>query len=204
MSIKHKPCLVLNADYTPISIIDWRSAIHWYFKIQEQKYPVIDIIEFYKNDGIKGCNTIYQVPAIIRVNKYIKSNKNIVKFSRKNLFLRDNYTCQYCKQRFAMNKLTYDHVIPKSKWSNTESPTSWNNIVTACHICNRRKADKTPQQANMKLLPHPQQPKFSFKYLHWYESLLNIGYVQEWAMYIPKELKYEDKYVRVQHKAPQY
>lgn len=195
MRIKHKPCLVLNLDYSPISIIDWKTAINWSFKIKDQKQPMIDIIKFYNNDSIQGCNKLYKIPCVIKVNKFIKYTNRQIKFSRKNLFLRDNYTCQYCGKQFNVNKLTYDHVIPKSKWQNKSSPTCWINIVTACTWCNRQKADKTPHQANMSLLLEPKQPKFNCKYLPWYQALATIEYIPEWTMFIPKELQYESKYI---------
>jgi 5-methylcytosine-specific restriction endonuclease McrA len=195
MKTKHKPCLVLNLDYSPISIIDWKTAISWSFKIQGQKQPMIDIVQFYQNERVQGCSKLYQIPSIIKINKFIKHQNHNVKFSRKNLFLRDNYTCQYCGKQYHINKLTYDHVIPKSKWKQPNSPTSWGNIVTACHICNRQKADRTPNQANMSLLLEPRQPKFNFKYLPWYQILSNIEYIPEWTIFMPKELQYESKYI---------
>ena len=197
MSMNHKPCLVLNVDYTPISIVDWKTAINWSFKVNNQKKPIVDIVQIYAKDKILGCGKSYDIPCIIKINRFIKGYSGSVKFTRKNLFLRDSYTCQYCGKKYNSNKLTYDHVIPKSKWKHHSSPTCWNNIVTACSICNRKKADKTPAQANMKLLLEPIQPKFSFKYLPWYEVLTNIEYIPEWTLFIPKELRYESKYIGV-------
>ena len=88
MKIKHKPCLVLNLDYSPVSIIDWRVAINWYFKTFQQKNPAIDIVQYYQNDKIVGCAKLYSIPSIIKLNSYIKAYKNSVKFTRKNLFQR--------------------------------------------------------------------------------------------------------------------
>jgi len=197
--INHKPCLVLNLDYTPITIIDWKTSINWKFRVQKHHNPVIDIVQHYNDDYIQGPNYAYEIPCVIKVNKFIKAHKQLVKFSRKNLFLRDNYTCQYCGEMCPINKLTYDHVIPKSKWSSKYSPTSWENIVTACYMCNRKKGDRTPQQANMKLLLEPNRPKFNLKYLPWYQVLANIEYIPEWSVFIPKEINYESKHIRIQH-----
>lgn len=187
MKTKHKPCLVLNLDYTPISIIDWRIAITWYFKTLNKKRPVVDIIQYYSNESIIGCSKAYSIPSIIKLNNYVKSNRHSVKFSRKNLFLRDNNTCQYCGKKYLPHKLTYDHVIPKSKWNSNKSATSWENIVTACNFCNRKKGDKTPEQANMKLLSIPRKPSFSYKFLPWYDTMTNIGYISEWSDFLPTE-----------------
>ena len=104
-----------------------------------------EIIDFYKNDYIIGTNNKrFPIPAVAKTAKYFRINNHTVKFSRKNLFVRDNYTCQYCDTIFNGNDLTYDHVIPKSAWkSNIGSPTCWTNIVTACVNCNRKKGNRT-------------------------------------------------------------
>lgn len=193
MNVKHKPCLVLNLDYTPISIIDWKTAINWCFKASCQKKPVIDIVSYYKQDKIRGCSKLYDIPSIIKINMYVNINRHKVKFSRKNLFLRDNNTCQYCGKQCNIQKLTYDHVIPKSKWGLAKSATSWDNIVTACNLCNRKKADKTPEQANMRLLSRPKQPSFSYKFLPWYQIVSTIGYVSEWSDFLPVEYQNENR-----------
>lgn len=193
MKIKHKPCLVLNLDYSPISIIDWRVAMNWYFKTFQQKNPAIDIIQYYQNDKVVGCAKLYLIPSIIKLNTYIKAYKNNIKFTRKNLFLRDNNTCQYCGKKSVPQKLTYDHVIPKSKWNSYKSATSWENIVTACNICNRKKGNKTPEQANMKLLSKPIRPTFNYRFLPWYQTMTNIGYISEWSDFLPVECKNENR-----------
>ena len=74
---------------------------------------------------------------------------------RKQVYKRDNFTCQYCNNKFPTTKLTYDHVIPKSLWTLNTSPTCWTNIVTACIQCNFKKSNKTPTQADMPLQKEP-------------------------------------------------
>ena len=131
MRIQNSKCLVLNADYSPLGIIGWQKALVWSVKYDQGSAMSIDIIDFYKNDWIIGAAfKKYSIPAVIKTNKYFKLHNQTVNFSRKNLFIRDNYTCQYCHQKKEINKLTYDHVIPKSKWKHTNSsPTCWTNIV---------------------------------------------------------------------------
>lgn len=182
----HKPCLLLNLDYTPVTIIDWRKSICWYFKVQQQRNPIVDILAYHE-DYIKGLNQMYPVPAVIKSNIYIKTYRKHVKFSRKNLFLRDNNTCQYCGNKYHYNKLTYDHVIPKSKWKLESSPTCWQNIVTACYKCNRKKGNKTPEEAGMDLLNHPQVPQYNHKYLPWFGVLSNIEYSSAWKDFLHKD-----------------
>lgn len=96
-----------------------------------------------------------QIPRIIRLLTYDRVPTNTVKFSRKNIFLRDDYRCQYCGRRHSSSSLSLDHVMPRSRGGET----SWVNIVTACVKCNVRKGGRTPREANMKLLSQPKRPK---------------------------------------------
>jgi hypothetical protein len=188
MKIQNSKCLVLNADYTPLGIINWQRALVWSLEYGQSSKMSIDIIDFYKDDWIIGAsNKKYAIPAVAKTNKYYKLHQQSVNFSRKNLFIRDNYTCQYCYQKKEIHKLTYDHVIPKSKWKYENSPTCWTNIVTACVDCNRKKGNKTPAQANMVLKTPPYQPAKNLKYLPVVGLLINIrsDIPSEWHPYLP-------------------
>jgi len=185
----HKECLVLNADYTPLSIVCWQKAITWYFRFQNEPKYAIEIIDFYSNDHIKGINKTFPIPAIAKTVKYFKINQQELNFSRKNIFLRDDHRCQYCGNKFDYNLLTYDHVIPKSKCNyNNGSPTVWTNIVTSCIECNRKKGNKTPKEAGMPLVSLPFKPNKNSKYLPISYKLRNIRYEipVEWSPYLPK------------------
>lgn len=188
METNHRKCLVLNADYNPLSIIEWEKALTWHIKyINNPKYG-IEILDFYKNDYISGVNNKkYPIPCIAKTKRFFKINNQSVNFSRKNIYIRDNYTCQYCNQQYENNLLTYDHVIPKSKWSSESSPTSWTNIVTACVYCNRKKGNRTPKQANMPLTKLPIKPNKNIKYLPISTHLLKIKHQipEEWIVYLP-------------------
>lgn len=194
MRIQNSKCLVLNADYSPLGIIGWQRALVWSLKYEVNSPMSIDIIDFYKNDWIVGTNNKkHPIPAVVKTTKYYKLHQQRVNFSRKNLFIRDNYTCQYCHEKKDINKLTYDHVIPKSKWTNyNSSPTCWTNIVTACVECNRRKGNRTPTQANMSLKVLPYQPSKNFKYLPILTLLINIrsDIPSEWKPYLPESYLY--------------
>lgn len=189
MKTENSRCLVLNSDYTPLTIISWKRALIWSIK-HEYDYNIgVEIIDFYKNDYILGGNNKkFPIPAVVKTPKYYRIHTQNVNFSRKNIFIRDNYTCQYCNEKKEYNKLTYDHVIPKSLWKNKGgSATCWTNIVTACVECNRKKGNKTPKQANMPLKNLPIMPQKSYKYLpitHW---LLKIrdDIPAEWKCYLP-------------------
>jgi len=189
MKAKNSKCLILNSDYTPLSVIDWQKALIWYIKYQYHSEIGIEIIDFYKDDFINGVNKKYPIPAVIKTTKYFRLNNKRVNFSRKNLFIRDGYTCQYCGQKPDIKYLTYDHVIPKSLWSHDKgSPTTWTNIVTACVSCNRKKGNKTPKQAMMKLHTLPIAPNKSAKYLPITDFLLTIrsDIPDEWKFYLPE------------------
>lgn len=187
-SDSHKLCLLLNCDFSPLSIISWKKALLWTFKYEENHKYSIDIIDFYKDDFILGTNKKYPVPAIAKTNKFFRLNKHHIVFSKRNIFIRDNFTCQYCNTILTINELTYDHVIPKSKWDAAKgSPTCWTNIVTACVNCNRKKGNKTPKQAGMNLINFPIEPTKSIKYLPVIQFLYKIRneIPSEWKNYLP-------------------
>lgn len=189
MENNHKHCLVLNADYSPLGIVHWKKAVVWSFKYESQDTYGIEIIDFYSDDYIRCVNNKRMaIPSIIKTTKYFKIFNQPVNFSRKNLFIRDNYTCQYCGEQKNICDLTYDHVIPKSilKYKDNISPTTWTNIVTACRICNTKKGNRTPQQAKMPLKNQPYIPNKSAKYLPVTDLLIKIDkeIPREWFVYL--------------------
>lgn len=189
MKSQNNKCLLLNADYMPLSIIDWKKALTWLVRYENNNKYGIDIVDFYKNDYINGVNNKkYPIPAVARTKRFFQIKNSSVIFSRKNIFLRDQYTCQYCNQIFENKQLTYDHVIPKSKWNyDYGSPTIWTNIVTACVDCNRKKGNRTPKQANMSLFNLPIKPAKTPRYLPIAHQLRKIKDTipEEWLLYLP-------------------
>jgi hypothetical protein len=188
--ISHKKCLLLNSDYTPLHIIGWKKALMWSIRYSDNNKFGIEIIDFYKNDYICGINDKkYTIPAVAKTQKYFGLHNQRVNFSRRNILIRDDYTCQYCGLQKNINDLTHDHVIPKSVWSNKLfSPTNWTNIVTACVGCNRKKGNRTPKQSNMPLKNLPIAPYKTSKYLP-LSGILNIikqDIPSEWLLYLPK------------------
>lgn len=190
MKAHNNKCLVLNADYSLLRIVDQRKAMSWYLKYSDTDYGV-EIIDFY-DDFIMGTNgRVYPVPAVAKIKKYFKMTNFNVSFSKKNIFIRDEYTCQYCGLRKSLNELTYDHVIPKSKWKKEYGcATSWTNITTACIGCNRKKGGRTPQQANMPILSTPHKPTKNSKYLPvmFHLSRIEREVPKEWKVYIPENI----------------
>ena len=104
---------------------------------------------------IQAVNFELRVPRIVRLNRFDKMPMQTVRFNRKNLFARDDHTCQYCGKSEPAHKLSLDHVVPRSHGG----PTTWENIVCCCLRCNSRKGGRTPKQARMKLLSAPRKPR---------------------------------------------
>ena len=180
MKSNHKKCLLLNVDYSPISIISWKRAMVWHFKYEANNNYGIEIIDFYKNDHINGThNKKFPIPAVTKTKRYFKVHSDNIVFSRKNIFTRDEWRCQYCGKKYEHKYLTYDHIIPKSKWRLSTSPTNWTNIITACVSCNNKKGNRTPKEANMPLLSIPQKPEKRLRYLPIYEYLATIDKIPE-------------------------
>lgn len=190
---KHLGCLLLNADYTPMGIISWKKAIVW--SLNNDITKKIEIIDFYNNDFIQCSNKKVPVPSVARTIKYFRFREEKAVFSRRNIFLRDNYTCQYCGIQFAETELTYDHIIPKSVFkrnNQTLSATTWTNITTACLKCNRKKGNRTPKEANMELLSLPTMPQQNNRYLSMihYLSKIRQKIPDNWIIYMPQSHSY--------------
>lgn len=139
--------LVLSQSYEPIKIVSWQRAITLFF------LGKVEVIEEYDRD-IKTTALAIKIPSIVRLLKAFRRHKKPTKFSRINIYGRDNYRCQYCGGKKPITDLSYDHVVPKAQGGKT----TWTNIVTACEECNRKKANRTPAQAGMRLLEVPVQP----------------------------------------------
>ena len=130
-----------------IQIISWRRTVTL---LALAKVEVVDEYE----TQIHAVSMTMQVPSIVRLRKSFPRRQKAVKFSRVNIYARDGYRCQYCGDKCTTDELTYDHVIPRTKGG----LTNWENIVSACYLCNRDKANRTPNEAHMKLLSTPVRP----------------------------------------------
>jgi 5-methylcytosine-specific restriction endonuclease McrA len=141
--------LLLNQGFEPIKVISWQRAISLLF------LGKVEVLEEYDHN-VHSVNLIIKVPAVVRLLRAFRRHARPVKFSRVNIYARDNYKCQYCGKKASISDLTYDHVVPRSQGGLTE----WTNIVTCCYLCNRKKGGRTPQEAGMRLLAHPTQPNW--------------------------------------------
>lgn len=185
-------CLLLNSDYSPLKILSWKQAMVLEFRHKDNTNSPIEILCYHENDSVCGTNDrLFLIPSVIKLNRYFNIYKRHITFSRKNLFIRDNFLCQYCGKHFPNNQLTYDHVVPKSRYKpNYRVSTNWTNIVTSCRSCNSKKGNKTPQEAGMNLIKNPYAPTYDLKYLSWHTDLLTIGIdnpsYEHWKPFIGK------------------
>jgi 5-methylcytosine-specific restriction endonuclease McrA len=138
--------LVLNATYEPVNVCTVRRAVVLLLK---EKAEVIERAD----RELHSANTTMARPAVIRLVTYVRIPRDTHrrKITRRAVFARDNWTCQYCGAR---SQLTVDHVVPRSKGG----PSTWDNIVASCAPCNRRKGDALPRQAGMRLHRQPRTP----------------------------------------------
>jgi 5-methylcytosine-specific restriction endonuclease McrA len=186
MKAPHRKALVLNADYIPMHLVEWQRAMVLSLKNQSDPMDGYEVIEYYKNDFILATNhKRYPLPAVVRTPKYIKRHRHKVPFSRKNVFIRDRCTCCYCGTQYPPADLTYDHVVPRYEWKKKKyngTPTKWENIVTSCYPCNRKKSNKTLKESGVSLLRKPIEPNthgFILGLAPWHRM------PQEWIQYLP-------------------
>lgn len=107
------------------------------------------------DDTVGLVGRIIRVPRVVLLSAYDRFPKRSVRFSRLNIMLRDRHTCQYCGRKFPRQKLNIDHIIPRSRGGRTE----WDNVVTSCHACNRKKGGRFAHEAGIKLLRAPVKPR---------------------------------------------
>ena len=169
--------LILSQSYFPLGRTTWQSAFSMVFTGRAE------VVEEYGDREIRSASATYKMPSIIRFLSKASSvirNRGL-KFNRRNVFYRDKGVCQYCEEKVREDCFTLDHVVPKS----LGGKTSWENIVTACAKCNYRKANRTPEQAGMRLPKNPSCPKTptarSFWYMPWYDHMPD-----SWKLYLKR------------------
>jgi len=162
-------CILLNGDYTFLCLIDLRRAMKL---ILAEKVKVLK----YSDNVIKSVENVFKIPAVLVLIKVVRSiYRNRVPFNRKNLMIRDRFTCAYCGK--SNKSLTIDHVIPRSRGGKS----GFDNCVACCKECNHKKEDKTPGEAGMYLKKRPYQPTISefirirLEQSGIYEFLVDIG-----------------------------
>ncbi len=161
------PVLVLNQNYEPLNICTVRRAVLLVYK------GTAELLENGHGD-LRTVSSTIPMPSVIRLMHMVKRAISRRRLSRKEVFSRDRYTCQYCGRE--SKSLTLDHVIPRHR----EGPHVWENVTSACILCNHRKAGRTPTEAGMKLLTEPKAPRPNPYYIFQYRTILD-----EWRKFIP-------------------
>lgn len=190
--LAYRKVLVLNKSWSPIGIIPLEKALSKVFACYKDGTPkakIIDPINDFasltwddwsklrpKNDEplIQAVNANYRIPEVIQFIRYDKVPMQKVYYNRTNIYARDGNTCQYCKKKKPQKELSLDHVVPKCQGG----LTTWENIVVCCLKCNSRKAGRTPEQANMKLMREPKKPLFNY--------FDNQTFVKSWEQFLGK------------------
>lgn len=142
--------LVLDVGMRPLRVQPWQRAICDLF------LGKVEVVEYSRDRTIQGVARAWPLPSVVRVVRHFNRERIRVRFSRLNIYARDNFTCQYCGSRFPSEDLTFDHVAPRSRGGTT----AWENIVTCCIPCNRQKADRSPTEAGMRLRARPRKPAY--------------------------------------------
>lgn len=191
--------LKLNADYSPIQVVAWESAVEL---VLAEKASVIEAVP---GRFVRSERLVLPWPSVIALRRY-KTVKARAKFCGRNVILRDGGRCSYCgvaprraDGTIDRTDLTLDHVVPRAqarhgavflpwsrKWANL---SSWENATTACRSCNSWKADRTPDQAGMRLLVLPRIPTHADVLRM---SLARAHTPPSWAPYLPPALLVRD------------
>ena len=159
--------LILNQDYSALNECTVETA---FLLVWLQKAELVTEAE---KASLRTIRARYPMPSIIRLNNYVNlPYRSGVVLNRQNVFKRDGYQCQYCG---SLKDLTLDHVLPSSRGGKT----SWDNLITACKLCNSRKGDLTPEEAEMPLRSKPFKPSFVMFLRDFHGQIAD-----EWKLYL--------------------
>ena len=158
--------LVLNQDYSPISICSIERAFVLVFREK------VEMVQTFNGSQFHTVNQSFPIPAVIKLQRYVNIPFKSVELTRNNVFRRDEFKCQYC---FSEKELTLGHLIPRSKGGRS----TWKNLVTACKTCNSIKGDEAPEQAGLELHREPFRPS----YLMYLRDFSGHGY-DEWQPFL--------------------
>lgn len=159
--------LILNQNYEPLNVCGVRRAL---LLVLGQKAQALELGE----GECRSVSETFAIPSVIRLLYMVKRPLFTRRLSRREVFWRDQFTCQYCGKQ--TRELTLDHVVPRV----LNGPHTWENVVAACVPCNHRKAGRTPAQARMRLQRDPLPPKAN-PYYH----LMHRPLPDEWSVYLP-------------------
>lgn len=164
--------LLLNAGFEPLRVVTWQRAFALIFQGK------VEILEEY-TAAVRTVTREFRIPAVIRMRSWVnlKRATPVVRFSRANVYARDEFLCQYCYKRYSEKELTLDHIIPVVKGGKK----TWENIVTACIRCNQRKGHRTLEDIGFQLFKKPKRPSWVPGTLH---ALRSKSSHQLWEPYL--------------------
>ncbi|HUI27487.1 MAG TPA: HNH endonuclease [Candidatus Kryptonia bacterium] len=178
--------LVLNRSFLPIQITSVRRAFSLLYQgvaeAVNAQYQTFDFDSWSElsisvhDDTIGLVNRVIRVPRVILLVAYDRLPRRQVRFSRFNIYARDRNTCQYCGHQFSRAELNLDHVVPRSQGGTSR----WENVVCSCHVCNRRKGGRTPEQAGMRLLHSPRRPEWT----PFMMQTFSLRHYEEWGPFL--------------------
>jgi len=164
-NVLQRPTLVLNRNWQPVNVATVARALVLLWNesarvVDPQDYQTFSWEDWSKlrpqhgEAFVQAIRFRVRAPEVITLTEYDRLPSAAVTFSRRNIFKRDRYVCQYCGSQPGSEELTIDHVVPRAQ----EGDSRWENCVLSCVDCNHRKADRTPQQAGMRLRKQPVRP----------------------------------------------
>lgn len=162
--------LVLNQNYEPLNVCNVRRAL---VLVIGGKAEVLEA----RPRPLASVSSEFIAPSVIRLVYLIRRPRPRVKLTRREIFIRDNYTCQYCQRQ--VSDLTIDHVIPRSRGG----LHVWDNVVSACKACNHRKGGKSIAEARMALHNQPHEPRAGVYYT--IERRLDTSSHDDWQKFLP-------------------
>jgi len=183
--VLERPTLVLNRNWQPVSVATVARALGMLWNetarvVDPCDYQLYSWEDWSKLEPtadepfIQGVSLKLRAPEVVSLLDYDKVPTSVVTFSRRNIFKRDHYTCQYCGTQPGNDELTIDHVLPRSRGG----VSSWENCVLACYECNSRKADRTPTEARLKLRKTPGRPDWKPLYAS------NHVRIESWSRFV--------------------
>jgi 5-methylcytosine-specific restriction endonuclease McrA len=165
MDVLERSTLVLNRHWQPVHVTTvvrslvmlWNDSAR---VVEPEEYRIYTWPEWAELEAspddpcIRTARGRLRAPEVINLTRYDRMPATAVAFSRRNVAKRDHHTCQYCGAQPGWDQITIDHVLPRSRGG----ASSWTNCVAACVACNAEKADRTPEQAGMRLRKTPVRP----------------------------------------------
>ncbi|MCS6799015.1 MAG: HNH endonuclease [Myxococcota bacterium] len=161
------PVLVLNRFYQPVRVTSARQAFEMLYmgraRVVAEDFVQLDFAAWLRTAPREGDECIgtvrgpVRVPRVLVLVAYDRVPRVTVRLSRRNVFLRDGHTCQYCGARPPVRELNLDHVVPRSRGGRS----TWDNLVTSCRACNLRKGGSMPHECGMQPLRPPIRPRWS-------------------------------------------